>query len=319
MMPGTAPAKPASGAAPLGSGGLTPIPSTGLDDLFADLPSPTAAASDPLGGLGGDPLQGAGGSGGGWGGGGPGGANPYAASFAPARSRAPTHTNKPKRSGLPWDNPAGEDNPFWSTTKQVLFTPKQAFYRMRRTGGMGRPLLYCVSGVVIGFLVTVAYNLVFQGISIAIAVSRVENPNIGAVLVGMAIGVAIAIGVGLVVAVMAAVMSAFLNGGLIHLCLTLVGGAEQPFETTFRVVCYAFGASAVCQILPVCGGIFGAVANLVALICGMYAAHETTGGKAAAGVLLPMFIACALCGMVFFAMFSTLSGMIPQPAPPAGG
>ena len=33
----------------------------------------------------------------------------------------------------------------------------------------------------------------------------------------------------------------FIGSGILHLCLMIVGGANEPFETTFRVVCFSCG------------------------------------------------------------------------------
>jgi len=30
----------------------------------------------------------------------------------------------------------------------------------------------------------------------------------------------------------------FIGAAILHVCLMIVGGAKQPFETTFRVVCF---------------------------------------------------------------------------------
>lgn len=307
-------AAPSSGLAPLGPGdGLTPLPSRGTDDLFAGLPDLSAGNPGAFGGLeGGNPFAAAGGSGG-WSGGMP-AANPYAAPLPAARPRSTGHTNKPKRSGLPWDDREHEDSPFWSTVQLVLFSPTQAFYRMRRKGGLGGPLLFCITGVMLGALITMGYNLLIQLASIGLALSRAPNAPPSSFYVMVAISFAGLLVGTLVGAVIGAVTGAFLNGALIHLFLKLVDGTDYPFEVTFRVVCYTLGSTAMYQLLPLCGGIVGVVANLVTLIIGMYAAHETSGGKAALGVLLPMITCCALAGLLVFMMFGLISSMMPANA-----
>ena len=323
---GLTPIPSGGGLTPLGTGGLTPLPRRGGDDLFADLPDLSAGSSDPFAGL--SPLPGGGAAGGGWGTspfGGGAAVNPYASPVvASSRPRSAGHTNKPKRSGLPWDNRERADSPFWGTVKLVLGSPTKAFYLMRRTGGLGGPLSFCVFGVLTGAAATVGYVLAMQLVGLILAVARGGGagqgpPPASAMVVGFLIVAAIYVVGGLVMSAVGAVVTAFLHGGLIHLFLKLVGGADHPFETTFRVVCYALGATSVYQLIPGCGGLIGAVSNLVTLIIGMYAAHETTGGKAAAGVLLPILSICALCGILAFAMFTAISGMIQNLGPQAGG
>jgi hypothetical protein len=309
---GLQPLPGSEGLTPLDAGGLTPLGPSGpgssaagggTDDLFADLPAPgQSAAANPFGAASGDPL-------GNYAGGG--GLNPYAAptTFAAKKSRAPVHTNKPKRNGLPWDNRERADSPFSDTAKAVLFSPQSAFYKMRRTGGVGGPLLFCVAGIVCGTLAAMGWNFLFQLIMIIPALGSLEADRVGAVLGAMVLGIVIGLSVGLGFAVTGAIVGAFINAGLTHVCLALVGGAEHPFETTMRVVCYTSGAAALCQVIPICGGLINMVAYPIILIIGIYAAHETSGGKAAAAVMLPGIVLCGLGALVIFLVVTTLIGI----------
>ena len=185
---------------------------------------------------------------------------------------------------------------------------------MRRKGGLGGPLLFCVTGSVLGMLITLAYNLLFQALSIGLALSRAPNPPPSTFYVTLAIGLVATFIGAIAFAAISAVTGSFISGGLIHLFLKLVGGTDHPFEVTFRVVCYAFGSTAMYQMIPICGGIVAGVANLVTLIIGMYAAHETSGGKAVSAVLLPNLVFCALVALLAFMMFGLISAMMPQAA-----
>jgi hypothetical protein len=309
---GLEPLPSSDGLTPLDDGGLTPLGAPGarppqggggLDDLFADLPGPgQSAAANPFGAPVADPL-------GSYGGGG--GVNPYAAptTFAPKKSRAPVHTGKPKRNGLPWDNRERASAPFSDTAKAVLFSPKAAFYKMKRTGGIGGPLMFCVSGILCGTLAAMLWNFLFQAIMIIPVLSSLDAEKVGVVLGSLLLGMVIGLSVGLVFAVTGAIMGAFINAGLTHVCLALVGGAEHPFETTMRVVCYTSGAAALCQVVPLCGGLINMVAYPVILIIGIYAAHETSGGKAAAAVMLPGIVLCGLGALLVFVLVTTLIGI----------
>ena len=61
----------------------------------------------------------------------------------------------------------------------------------------------------------------------------------------------------------------------------LAGGAEQPFQTTWRVVCYSLGTSAVLQVIPVVGPAVASVFNLVLLVIGISRMHDISKGRAA--------------------------------------
>ena len=51
----------------------------------------------------------------------------------------------------------------------------------------------------------------------------------------------------------------FIWSALAHLCLMIVGGANQPFETTFRVLAFTQGSTGPLQIIPICGGLIAGV------------------------------------------------------------
>ena len=87
----------------------------------------------------------------------------------------------------------------------------------------------------------------------------------------------------------------YLSAGITHVILMVLDAADQGFNTTVRVFAYGFGP-AVFGIVPMLGSVVGTVWTIVIDIIGLREAHNTTSGKAAAGVLLP-------CGCVFAAVF----------------
>jgi hypothetical protein len=134
--------------------------------------------------------------------------NPYAspAPFASSRSAAASqHTHKPKRNGLPWDR--RDDDGLFGTAKLVLFSPKEAFYRMHRTGGVGRPLLFCMTGTLIGTLINIGYNLLAN---LAIVLLAGDAKRMGAALFAMVISTVAVLVVGLPLSIMATVTGSFI-------------------------------------------------------------------------------------------------------------
>jgi hypothetical protein len=238
------------------------------------------------------------------------GANPYAAPrrVVAGTTPSPGHANKPKRNGLPWDRRESEDSPFFATVKTVLFSPLDAFYRMKRQGGLGGPLLFCIAGSLLGGLATSLYNAILRGVMLALVFARIPEEQAAGVLTAAVVGTAVEFGAIVVFVPLGAVVGSFLNAALCHVGLLMVGGARHSFETTFRVVTYAMGATSVCQVIPLLGGLIGALLNLVYLIMGLYAAHETTGGRAVAAVLLPLVFLAVLCGLLIFFVVSVIIG-----------
>jgi hypothetical protein len=88
----------------------------------------------------------------------------------------------------------------------------------------------------------------------------------------------------------------------------IVGGANQPFETTFRVLAFAQGSTGVLQMIPICGGLIAGVWALVVQCIGLARAHETDTGRAVLAVFLPLIVCCGACVLlgVMFGMFGVL-------------
>jgi len=97
------------------------------------------------------------------------------------------------------------------------------------------------------------------------------------------------------------VVSAFISSGITHLCLKLLGGANRPFETTFRVICYAQASATVFNLLPLCGGLIGVIWGAYSIIIGLREAHGTSGWKATLAITLPGLLCCGILFVIFAA------------------
>jgi hypothetical protein len=201
----------------------------------------------------------------------------------------------PERAGLPWDQrqTKGFFNAFVETMVMVLTKPVEAFTVMRRQGGFGDPLIYSVCGGGIGLLFYFVYQFFITSLG---TLGNRENPL--AHLVGTGIG-----GVFLIICIpLLIVIGAFVGSAILHLCLLLVGGAKQPFETTFRVVCFSGGSVGPIMIVPLCGGFIACVWKIVLYCIGLARAHETDTGRAVLAVFLPLIVCCGgglFLGMMF--------------------
>jgi hypothetical protein len=97
----------------------------------------------------------------------------------------------------------------------------------------------------------------------------------------------------------------FIGSGIVHLCLMIVGGANQPFETTFRVFAFSQGSAGPLQIIPICGGVISGVWALVCNCIGLARAHETDTGRAVLAVFLPVIVCCG-GGLLIAFMFGAM-------------
>ena len=101
------------------------------------------------------------------------------------------------------------------------------------------------------------------------------------------------------------VIGLFIGSGIVHLCLMIVGGANQSFETTFRVLAFSQGSASPLQIIPLCGGLISGVWAIVCNCIGLARAHETDTGRAVLAVFLPLIVCCG-GGLLIAFMFGAL-------------
>jgi hypothetical protein len=214
-------------------------------------------------------------------------APPPQAPAAPAMIAPSAGSTTAARSGLPWDerHTKGLFSSFIETLQMVLTRPSEAFTAMRREGGLGEPLLYAIIGGSFGLVFYFVYQLAFQSLGMF-----ATRPNPLAHLVGAGIGGAIVI----IFVPVLVVIGVFINAAILHVCLMIVGGAKQPFETTFRVICFASGSVFPLMVVPLCGGLVAGIWDLVLRCIGLARAHETDTGRAVLAVLLPVVVCC--CG-----------------------
>lgn len=202
------------------------------------------------------------------------------------------------RSGLPWENreTLGFVPALIETVKMILTRPMDAFAIMKREGGFVDPLLYAVIIGVIGAVVAFFYSFLFQSIGVGAS----GGEGIGALFGSGAMSFGMLILTPFIIAIVL-----FIWSGLIHLSLMLVGGANQSYETTFRVVGYSNGSANVLQLVPFCGSWLSAVAGIVLNCIGLSKAHETDTWKGVVAVFLPLVVCCG-GGLMFF--FLVLGG-----------
>jgi hypothetical protein len=132
----------------------------------------------------------------------------------------------------------------------------------------------------------------FMAMGLAVPGAFGDNPaETAGVIVGMLIGGFCG------VAVLALVMS-FITAAVYHGMLSLLGGANEGFEATYRVVAYTSSHSFLLYLIPCCGSHIGGLASLILAIIGLSYAHDTSGWRASGAVLIPTGVCCL--GLVGF-------------------
>jgi hypothetical protein len=213
----------------------------------------------------------------------------------PLQTGTPSISGPPApRSGLPWDHreERGFFNAFIETLVMVLTKPSEAFTAMKREGGLGEPLIYAIIGGWVGGVISFLFSLGLQSVGFFAG-----RHNAIAAMAGMGIGSAAII----ILLPVFIVICLFIGSAVVHLCLMIVGGANQSFETTFRVLAFSQGSTGPLQIIPICGGLIAGVWALVCNCIGLARAHETDTGRAVLAVFLPLIVCCG--GVLALAMF----------------
>ena len=176
------------------------------------------------------------------------------------------------------------------TIGDVLLRPTQTFASMKQTGGLANPLLYFVLLSSAMFAVSAFYQIAMTTMNPGLFAAKV--PHASSLPTGSSFSVALIGSVLLSPALY--VVSAFISSGITHLCLKLLGGANRPFETTFRVICYAQASAAVLNIIPICGSLIGVIWGAYAIIIGLKEAQCTEGWRATLAITLPGLLCCGL-------------------------
>ena len=289
--------------------GLVPIPQSARGPApFADLPTAVEAGTgDPLANL---PAAGPAAMGGQ-------AAGPFLPS-APAFKQPKVF--KPAinvaRNGLPWDNQAGVEGAFGKTTKLILFSPNRAFCMMSREGGVGRPLAYSFMGFVGGMMLNVLYAALAMGVVLLVSyfvfqADGQQTRSVGQILIFYGVAVAL-FAVGYLIQSSFVVLGAFINAGISHLLLMAVNGANQRYETTYRVTAYTLGACGGALFVPLLGVLVFPFLYPVLAILGLKNSHETSAARAAFAVLLPYAILCGCyyAGLLVFS--NAVSAVMPR-------
>lgn len=204
----------------------------------------------------------------------------------------PGGPDRPDRPGLPWERRA-ESNLLQAaveTVRDVLLSPAAAFQQMRQVGGFGDPLGYAVLLGSIGAWAGMLWSMLVRSFGIGVLDGNmldVASQNLST-----------AVGAALVPVILVVALVVF--AGLEHVLLVLFGGAPHPYETTFRVVSFTTGSTALLQLIPLCGGPIAMVWSLIVQIIGLSAAQEVPTGRAAGAVLAPFLFLCCCVAVAGF-------------------
>jgi len=212
-------------------------------------------------------------------------------------------TAAPAGAGLPWEHRTqlGFVKAWFDTVSLLITKPSDAFTMMRPEGGLTDPLLFGLIGGTIGTIV----SLLFQFGLESMTGSRNSVAN--------TFGIGIFIGL-LVISPLLLALGLFVGSGILHLCLMMFGGANRPFETTFRVVCFSSGAAQLFAVIPFCGSYVGGIYAVVLECIGLMRAQQTTVGKALLSIFLPVIVCCGALAVILAIVIGSAGSSFHWPA-----
>jgi hypothetical protein len=211
----------------------------------------------------------------------------------------------PAGEGWPvWENAAkvGWFTAWWQTTSEALFSPIQSFSKMRTTGGYGQPLIYAMVGGALGSIT----SSLFQGVISLFTSASAGGEEAAVGMAAMLCAIPLGLVMGLVFAAVAMLVAVFVGGGIVHLMLMLMGGANKGFEATCRAVAYSGGAINAMMVVPILGWLAAMTWGWVVYVVAIKEAQKTDYLRATMAVLIPVVVCCG----VFVAIIAAFAAVI---------
>jgi len=181
----------------------------------------------------------------------------------------------------PWESGEGFIAAFFRTTQDVLFSPTQFFKKFAAGEGYLSPLIYGVITGLIGWGITIFWAWLFFAKMLPLD-RLLPFPITGYIL-----------GLLLIPLPFELALDILIRSCIFHICLVIVGGNKNGFQTTFRVVSYS-ASGHLFGVIPFIGIFVANVYTLILTILGLREGHGISTGRAVLTVLLPAIVGMGL-------------------------
>lgn len=197
---------------------------------------------------------------------------------------------EPQATTFPWPPAAGTSaiGAFLRTWADSVFRPGEFFSRMPETGGTGAAVLYYFIIGMIAAVFEFAWQMVF-----AVALGTLAMLSQVYEAFGFAAMDAFTPLLGFLFTPLILAITFAVAFAAVHASLWIFGGARHGAGATARVLCYAYGAR-LFAIVPIIGGVVGAIWMFVLAVIGLAKAHRTDNWRAVLAVILPVVAFFAL-------------------------
>ena len=195
-----------------------------------------------------------------------------------------------------WEKVSGIKS-FFSSSLSILTQPSSVFSQMPAEHGAARAFVYWVIGGGLGLAAALVFNSAMQLLPLAVTGEAGTDMSGGMFFGALAVSAVCGFFGGIV----AGAIGIFLAAGVTHLFVMIFGGGHKSFWTTFKVICYATGATSLLWIVPFCGGCVAGIWYLVVEVIALKEAHRITTLRALIIVFAPIFLCCICAGGLLLA------------------
>ncbi|HPA48074.1 MAG TPA: Yip1 family protein, partial [bacterium] len=193
----------------------------------------------------------------------------------------------------------GFSGALFKTIGEVLFNPGEAFRSVPVRGDIGGPWLFVVLLGTVGTIFQAFYQIAWISLGL--------TEDFGVSDVGTRVTLTLVM---MVLSPVIVSVGTFLAAAILHVFLFLLGGANRPFEASFKVMAYVGGATALFDLIPICGCLFLLIWGMVCTIIGAKQAHKTDTWRAILAVLLPMLLCC--CCLAILGALAVSAGILSE-------
>ena len=178
----------------------------------------------------------------------------------------------------PIGNHSGLDswNNIFHPLRSTLLLPKKFFSDMRLGNGIGESFLF---GFLIGSIGTM-FEWFWQFLIISGKSEVLGNTLPDLILSNLNFYVV------LILCPLFIIIKMFFVGGIVHLSLIILRGAQNGFEGTFKVIAYSQSAQ-MFSIIPFIGGITGFIWQIIIVLIGLKRIHHSSSFKIIFALFLP--------------------------------
>ncbi len=196
----------------------------------------------------------------------------------------------------PWERrpELGLRKGIFQTAKEVAFSPRAFFRHTAAEGGVREPLAFGILFGSIGLMLELFWHfLTGEGSLSSIQLRFIGDYGTSLVFLATAI-----------LCPLAATIMICLTSLVVHLLLTVIGGARNGFEATFRAVSYS-QATQFWALIPYVGGLIASLWLVVVQIIGIREIHEISYTRVFIAFLVPVALIVAVlmaAGVFLFLM-----------------